>query len=40
MRNALTIAGKEVRSYFASPVAYVLIAAYVALAGYFFRSTA
>jgi len=36
MRNALTIAGKEVRSYFASPVAYVLIAAYVALAGYFF----
>jgi len=36
MRNALTIAGKEVRSYFASPVAYVLIAAYVASAGYFF----
>src|SRR5438094_2908815 len=36
MRNVLTIAGREVRSYFASPVAYVLIAAYVALAGYFF----
>ena len=36
MRNVLTIAGKEIRSYFASPVAYVLIAAYLALAGYFF----
>src|SRR5881398_2962073 len=28
MRNVLTIAGREVRSYFASPVAYVLIAGY------------
>src|SRR5437867_8225964 len=36
MRNVLTITGKEIRSYFASPVAYVLIAAYLALAGYFF----
>src|SRR5947207_2886790 len=36
MRNVLTIAGKELRSYFSSPVAYVLIAAYLALAGYFF----
>src|SRR5439155_15111728 len=36
MRNVLTIAGREIRSYFASPVAYVLIAAYLALAGYFF----
>src|SRR5438067_1955917 len=36
MSNVLTIAGKEIRSYFASPVAYVLIAAYLALAGYFF----
>ncbi len=36
MRNVLTIAGKEVRSYFTSPVAYVLLAAYLALAGYFF----
>ena len=36
MRNVLAIAGKELRSYFSSPVAYVLLAAYLALAGYFF----
>jgi ABC-2 type transport system permease protein len=36
MRNVLTLAGREVRSYFSSPVAYVLIAVYLALAGYFF----
>jgi ABC-2 type transport system permease protein len=36
MRNAFTIAGREVRSYFSSPVAYVLLAAFLALAGYFF----
>ena len=36
MRNIVTIAGREIRSYFASPVAYVLLAAYLALAGYFF----
>jgi gliding motility-associated transport system permease protein len=36
MRNALTIAGREIRSYFSSPVAYVLLAAFLALAGYFF----
>jgi len=36
VRNVLTIAGRELRSYFSSPVAYVLIAAYLALAGYFF----
>ena len=36
MRNVLTIAGREIRSYFSSPVAYVLLAAYLALAGYFF----
>src|SRR5262249_41994445 len=36
VRNVLTIAGKELRSYFSSPVAYVLLAAYLALAGYFF----
>jgi ABC-2 type transport system permease protein len=36
MRNTLTIAGREVRSYFSSPVAYVLLASYLALAGYFF----
>jgi len=36
MGNILTIAGREIRSYFSSPVAYVLIAVYLALAGYFF----
>ncbi len=36
MRNVLTIAGKEIRSYFSSPEAYVLLAVYLALAGYFF----
>jgi ABC-2 type transport system permease protein len=36
VRNVLTIAGKELRSYFTSPVAYVLLGAYLALAGYFF----
>jgi ABC-2 type transport system permease protein len=36
VRNTLTIAGREVRSYFSSPVAYVLLAVYLALAGYFF----
>jgi ABC-2 type transport system permease protein len=36
MQNVLTIAGKEIRSYFSSPVAYVLLAVYLALAGYFF----
>jgi len=32
----LTIAGRELRSYFTSPVAYVLLAAFLALGGYFF----
>ncbi len=36
MRNAFTIAGRELRSYFASPMAYVLLAVFLALAGYFF----
>jgi ABC-2 type transport system permease protein len=36
VRNVLTIAGREIRSYFSSPVAYVLLAAFLALAGYFF----
>src|ERR1700739_72841 len=48
MRNVLTIAGKELRAYFSSPVAYVLtapfsspvpyalIAAFLGLGGYFF----
>lgn len=36
MRNVFTIAGREVRAYFSSPTAYVLLAAFLALAGYFF----
>jgi ABC-2 type transport system permease protein len=36
VRNVFTIAGREVRSYFSSPVAYVLMAAFLALSGYFF----
>lgn len=36
MRNVLTIAGRELRSYFGSPVAYVLLATFLALGGYFF----
>jgi ABC-2 type transport system permease protein len=36
MRNVLTIAGRELRSYFSSPVAYVLLAVFLALGGYFF----
>ena len=36
MRNVVAIAGRELRSYFSSPVAYVLLATYLALAGYFF----
>lgn len=38
MRNVITIAEKEIRSYFNSPIAYVLIAAFAALFGYFFWS--
>jgi ABC-2 type transport system permease protein len=36
VRNVLTLAGRDIRAYFTSPVAYVLIGVYVALAGYFF----
>lgn len=36
MRNVLTIAGKELRSYFASPIAYVVIGFFALLFGYFF----
>ena len=36
MRNVLTIAGKELRSYFASPIAYVVIGFFALLYGYFF----
>lgn len=36
MRNILAIAGKEIRAYFASPIAYALIGLFALLFGYFF----
>ncbi len=36
MRNALAIAGKELRSYFVSPVAYVVLTGFLLLGGWFF----
>lgn len=36
MRNILAIAQKELRSYFASPIAYIVIGFFVLLYGYFF----
>jgi gliding motility-associated transport system permease protein len=36
MKNALYIAGKELRSYFVSPVAYVVVALWLVASGFFF----
>ena len=36
MRNILALAGKEVRSYFASPIAYIVIGVFALLYGYFY----
>ena len=36
MSNVLAIAQKELRSYFASPIAYVIIGLFALLFGYFF----
>jgi ABC-2 type transport system permease protein len=36
LRNILAIAGKEIRSYFMSPIAYIVIGFYALLFGYFF----
>jgi ABC-2 type transport system permease protein len=36
MSNVFTIAGRELRSYFSSPLAYVILAVFLALGGYFF----
>ena len=36
MRNILAIAGKELRSYFASPIAYIMIGLFALLFGWFF----
>lgn len=38
MRNVLTIAGKEMKSYFTSPIAYLLMALFGLIFGYFFFS--
>ncbi len=38
MRNILAVAGKELRSYFHSPIAYVVLAIYSGLCGFFFYS--
>lgn len=39
MRNVLYIAGKELRSYFVSPVAYVVVAFWLVATGYFFSGS-
>ena len=36
MKNVLYIAGKELRSYFVSPVAYVIVALWLVATGFFF----
>ncbi|MGH9397045.1 MAG: ABC transporter permease subunit [Terriglobia bacterium] len=38
MRNILSVAGKEVRAYFHSPIAYIVLAIYSVLCGFFFYS--
>jgi ABC-2 type transport system permease protein len=38
MKNALTIAGKELASYFVQPVAYVVMTVFLLLGGFFFFS--
>ncbi|RME47310.1 MAG: ABC transporter permease, partial [Chloroflexi bacterium] len=36
MRNVLIIARRELGAFFASPIAYLVTAAFLAIAGYFF----
>jgi gliding motility-associated transport system permease protein len=36
VKNVLTIAGKELRSYFVSPIAYVVLTGFLLLGGWFF----
>jgi ABC-2 type transport system permease protein len=36
MKNALTIAARELRSYFVSPIAYVVLTGFLLLGGWFF----
>ncbi len=39
MRNIMTIANRELRSYFDSPVAYIILTAFLLLAGWMFFSS-
>jgi len=39
MRNTTAIAWKEIKTYFASPMAYIIIAVYAGLAAYYFVSS-
>jgi gliding motility-associated transport system permease protein len=36
MRNVFAIVGKELRSYFVSPIAYVVLTGFLLLGGWFF----
>src|SRR5579872_3104200 len=38
MRNILAISGKEIRAYFHSPIAYLVMTVYAILCGFFFYS--
>jgi ABC-2 type transport system permease protein len=38
MRNVLAVAGKELRAYFHSPIAYLVLTVYAGLCGFFFYS--
>lgn len=38
MKNILAIAGRELRAYFSSPIAYVVLAIFVFLSGLFFQT--
>jgi ABC-2 type transport system permease protein len=38
MRNVFAVAGKELRAYFHSPIAYLVMTVYAALLGFFFYS--
>src|SRR5262245_54822730 len=38
MRNALAIAGKELKTYFASPIAFVIIGFFALIYGWFFAA--
>jgi ABC-2 type transport system permease protein len=39
MRNALAVAGKELRAYFHSPIAYLVMTVYAVICGYVFYSS-